>query len=141
LADDEEEEEEETEAEDEVKPELDPRLPPANDSLVDQLKTIVTETDTQDTTIITPAPAPDPLLKIQTARKMISEIAFVKLHSDIVRSDPFDDYFICFANQTQVRPKKYKWNNTSKTITVWFTDIDNNPMLTPSFHIDLLLMY
>jgi hypothetical protein len=65
----------------------------------------------------------------------------VKLHSDIVSENPWDDHFICFSNEVMVKPKKYKWNSTNKTINIWFTDMRNNSINPIDYHIDLLLMY
>jgi hypothetical protein len=65
----------------------------------------------------------------------------VKLHSDIVRECPYDDHFICFTNELMVKPKKYKWNNTSRTIRIWFTDMKNAPITVTEYLIDILLIY
>jgi hypothetical protein len=65
----------------------------------------------------------------------------VKLHSDIIKEHPFDDHFVCFTNEVLVKPRKYKWNSSEKTVRVWFTDIRNNPIELIDFHIDILLMY
>jgi hypothetical protein len=65
----------------------------------------------------------------------------VKLHSDIIKEHPFDDHFICFTNEVLVKPRKYKWNSSEKTLRIWFSDIRNNPIELTDFHIDILLMY
>jgi hypothetical protein len=65
----------------------------------------------------------------------------IKLHSDIVRENPYDDHFICFTNELMVKPKKYKWNNTSSTIKIWFTTFDNKPVKVDHYLIDILLIY
>jgi hypothetical protein len=65
----------------------------------------------------------------------------VKLHSDIVKEDPFDDHFICFTNEVLVKPKKYQWNSSDKTIKIWFTNMQNEPVDIIYYHVDILLMF
>jgi hypothetical protein len=65
----------------------------------------------------------------------------IKLHSDLVKENQFDDHFICFTNETLVKPKKYKWNSSDKSIRIWFSDIRNQPIEIIDFHVDILLMY
>jgi hypothetical protein len=68
-------------------------------------------------------------------------VSDVKFHSDIVRENPYDDYFICFTNELMVKPKKYRWKNSSNTITIWFTDMRNNSIPATDYLIDILLIY
>jgi hypothetical protein len=65
----------------------------------------------------------------------------IKFHSTIVKEFSFDDHFVCFTNETLVKPKKYRWNSSDKTIQIWFTDIRNQDIDLIDFHIDILLMY
>jgi hypothetical protein len=65
----------------------------------------------------------------------------VKFHSDIVREHPYDDHFICFTNELMVKPKKYKWNSTSTTFNIWFTNMKNANINPIDYHIDILLIY
>jgi hypothetical protein len=65
----------------------------------------------------------------------------VKFHSDLVKEDPFDDHFVCFTNEVLVKPKKYRWNSSDKTITFWFTNMNNQEVEIDQYHIDILLMY
>jgi hypothetical protein len=65
----------------------------------------------------------------------------IKLHSDIVKENPYDDHFICFTNELMVKPKKYRWNSTNNTIKIWFTDIKNNIIPVDDYLIDILLVY
>jgi hypothetical protein len=65
----------------------------------------------------------------------------IKLHSDIVSTDAYDDHFICFTNELMVKPKKYRWISNSVSINIWFTDMKNNPVEVTDFLIDILLFY
>jgi hypothetical protein len=68
-------------------------------------------------------------------------VSDVKFHSDIVKENPYDDYFICFTNELMVKPKKYRWKNSSNTIKIWFTNMRNEPLGVVDFSIDILLIY
>jgi hypothetical protein len=65
----------------------------------------------------------------------------LKVHSTLVQKNPFDDYFICFANELMVKSKKYFWNSGNKTIKIWFTDMKNQIVQVTDFSLDLLLVY
>jgi hypothetical protein len=65
----------------------------------------------------------------------------VKFHSDIVKEHPYDDHFICFTNEVLVKPRKYHWNGSDKSIKVWFSNMRNKPVEIIDFHIDILLMF
>jgi hypothetical protein len=65
----------------------------------------------------------------------------IKFHSNIVNEDPFDDYFICFTNEVLVKPKKYQWYSSNKTINIWFTNMQNEPVDIIYYHVDILLMF
>jgi hypothetical protein len=65
----------------------------------------------------------------------------LKVHSTIVQKNPYDDYFVCFANELMVKSKKYFWNSGSKYIRIWFTDMKNQPITVNDFLLDLLLVY
>jgi hypothetical protein len=85
----------------------------------------------------------DKYIVVRNCKIIVSDalVNDVKFHSDIVREHPFDDHFICFTNELMVKPKKYKWNSTSRVINIWFTDMHNNPITPTDYHIDLLLIY
>jgi hypothetical protein len=68
-------------------------------------------------------------------------VSDVKLHSDIVRENPYDDHFICFTNELMVKPKKYKWNSSSSIIKLWFTNMRNESIAVVDYLVELLLFY
>jgi hypothetical protein len=63
----------------------------------------------------------------------------LKFHSTLVNEDPFDDNFVCFTNE--IFPKTYKWNSSSKTIKIWFSDMANNYQIIDHWLVDILLWY
>jgi hypothetical protein len=114
--------------------------PPPNMDLVDNP---VVKIEIPLPVFFTRSQNPDKYIVVRSCKAMVSNslVGDVKFHSDIVRENPFDDYFICFSNELMVKPKKYKWNNTSKTIKIWFTDMRNEAVGVLQYHVDLLLMY
>jgi hypothetical protein len=65
----------------------------------------------------------------------------IKLYSDIVSNDAYDDHFICFTNELMVKPKKYRWLSNSVSLNIWFSDMKNNPIEVEDYLIDILLFY
>jgi hypothetical protein len=70
-----------------------------------------------------------------------SPYANIKFHSTIVHENPWDDHFICFADEQLVKPKKYEWRSAKTTIKIWFTDIRNFKLTVDDYTIELLLIY
>jgi hypothetical protein len=65
----------------------------------------------------------------------------VKFHSTIVRENAYDDHFICFTNELMVKPKKYEWDSTGRTIQIWFTNMRNTKIDAVDYLIELMLWY
>jgi hypothetical protein len=66
----------------------------------------------------------------------------IKFHSDIVKENAFDDHFICFANELLIKPRKYHWFSSDKSIKLWFSDMTNQIIDNDfTYHVDLLLTY
>jgi hypothetical protein len=63
----------------------------------------------------------------------------VKLHSTIVNIAPFDDSFVCFCNEALVKPKKFQYNSSTKTLEFWFKDMFGQEVAIDAFVIELLL--
>jgi hypothetical protein len=67
--------------------------------------------------------------------------ADVKVHSSIVSLSPYDDSFACFANETLVKPKKFQYNSSDKTISFWFKNMKGEEVPISAFVIELLLQW
>jgi hypothetical protein len=65
----------------------------------------------------------------------------IKFHSDLVQENPYDDYTICFTNELMVKPKKYRWISSNRSIKIWFTTMKNEPIKVNDYWIDILLIY
>jgi hypothetical protein len=65
--------------------------------------------------------------------------ADVKLHSTIVSLSPWDDSFVAFCNETLVKPKKFQYNSSEKTVQFWFKDMNGQEVPVDAFVIELML--
>jgi hypothetical protein len=63
----------------------------------------------------------------------------MKLHGSIVSLAPYDNSYICFCNETLTKPKKYSYNNNSKTLSFWFSDMYGKYVHIDAFVIELML--
>jgi hypothetical protein len=63
----------------------------------------------------------------------------VKMHSSIVSLAPFDDSFACFCHETLVKPKKFQYHSSNKTLSFWFKNLLGEEVIIDSFVIELLL--
>jgi hypothetical protein len=87
--------------------------------------------------------APEKFIEVRHCKAVYKDalVNDVKFHSTIVKDYQFDDYFVCFTNETLVKPKKYRWIASDKAINIWFTNMSNQPVEILDFHVDILLMY
>ncbi len=51
-----------------------------------------------------------------------SLIGDITIHADFVERDHYLDHFICFANDTRTKYKKYAYDGYRDSFTVWFKD-------------------
>jgi hypothetical protein len=68
-------------------------------------------------------------------------VADAKFHSTIIYENPWDDHFICFANEQLVKPKKYEWKASKPTIKIWFSDMKNKILDADDYTIETLIIF
>jgi hypothetical protein len=65
--------------------------------------------------------------------------ADVKLHSTIVSLSPWDGSFVAFCNETLVKPKKFQYNSSERTVQFWFKDMNGQEVPIDAFVVELML--
>ena len=65
----------------------------------------------------------------------------IELHADFIKRDHDCNYFVMFANELQVKPKKYEYLTNESTFNIWFEHIDGSVVAVDEFVLELLLMY
>ena len=80
---------------------------------------------------------------VQHCRAILNKqfVGDVMVHCSFVKRNAYLDSFVCLANETLTKYKKYEYNHSDTSFDVWFTDMNGNRVSVDAFVLQLMLIY